>query len=182
MILTLLSFLKKLWLTFSFPSVKDHAMVIETREDQMDYWTPEKTQQLRDLFDKGLTGSQMGQILHYSRNAIIGKLHRLKLTRAASTNTETRKQRKQEQRNSGASFPPRQSRARIEKSQPQEREMSPSPSSAPPSLNLSIFQLERGRCRWPEGDPVKPGFSFCGHQTFGPVYCYYHATRAYNRK
>jgi len=142
----------------------------------MDYWPHEKTQQLRELFDKGLTGTQIGRILGYSRNAIIGKLHRLGLKRLAGTNRETRKQTKKEPRRVIPSAP--RSGAGIAA---QEREMPPSPSSAPPSLNLSIFQLEKGRCRWPEGEPGKSGFSFCGHQTYGAVYCFHHSTRAYNR-
>ena len=53
-------------------------------------WTPEREEKLRELWKKGHSGSEIANILgNTTRNAVIGKAHRLNLqTRATSKKTE----------------------------------------------------------------------------------------------
>lgn len=50
---------------------------------------------------------------------------------------------------------------------------------APTSLNLSMAELSNSTCRWPQGDPQKPTFGFCGIHTSRPPYCPYHSRLAF---
>ena len=54
-------------------------------------WTEEKVEKLRDLWSKGHTASQIAEVLgETTRNAVIGKAHRLNLeARAPSKQTSS---------------------------------------------------------------------------------------------
>lgn len=52
--------------------------------------------------------------------------------------------------------------------------------SAPAKGSIGILELTEQTCRWPFGDPTKPGFHFCGaHSSAGEVYCSDHAKVAF---
>ena len=52
--------------------------------------------------------------------------------------------------------------------------------SAPERGSVGILELTEQTCRWPFGDPTKPGFHFCGaHSATGEVYCAEHAKVAF---
>ena len=58
-------------------------------------WTPEKEQKLKELWKKGHTASQIATMLgDTTRNAVIGKAHRLNLEARASSSKKTKSQLK----------------------------------------------------------------------------------------
>jgi GcrA cell cycle regulator len=146
-------------------------------------WSTERIEQLRSLWQDGLSASQIAANLGgITRNAVIGKAHRLGLTGRPSPIKN---------RPVGISRPKPQKRPRVE-AQPAPR---PAPAgSAPPRRfeppqpvvelddgpGATILTLTDRICKWPIGDPRQPDFHFCGRASAeGLPYCADHARRAY---
>ena len=142
-------------------------------------WNNERIEQLRALWRDGLSASQIAAVLGgITRNAVIGKAHRLGLTGRPSPI-----------KNRPAGAPrSRPRRPRIE------RQQAPRPSVAAarrielpqPVVELedmpgaTILTLTDRICKWPIGDPREPDFHFCGRVSAeGVPYCTEHARRAY---
>jgi GcrA cell cycle regulator len=140
-------------------------------------WTPERVEQLRNCVVAGLSCSQIAAEIGVSRNAVIGKIHRLGLSpgRPAAP---------------ARSCPPR---ARQPRSSPQRQFLrlmfAPAPSLASDEAvaaaidstrRCSLTELAQGQCHWPIGDPCAADFVFCGNQVVaGFSYCPGHAQMAY---
>lgn len=145
-------------------------------------WTPERTDKLKTLWNKGISASLIaGQLGGVSRNAVLGKAFRLKLpmrvavVRKAWTAPQRRKG--PERRREMALLMPKGK----PKSKLAELLAEPLP---PPDVSdvarVSLADLERHHCRFPVGDPKLADFGFCGCRPFpGSVYCEAHARRAY---
>jgi GcrA cell cycle regulator len=119
-------------------------------------WTDERLEQLRGLWDKGLSISQIGEQLGVSRNAIAGKAHRMGLPKRPSPIAK------------GAA----------EKKVPVAPEMPER--DVPLRLELRRLEWSRSKCCWPSGDPKHKGFSFCGQAIVpGKPYCLTHCQEAY---
>lgn len=134
-------------------------------------WTTEKVQTALNLASDGFTCAEIGERIGMSRNAVIGKFHRIGakvgfVWRAkAVAGSKPPHQRK----------PRRQKLTRIILADIKLPE--PIPSDAPPSLDLSLFDLNQATCRWPYGDGP---FFFCGHACKpSDSYCSYHMNLAY---
>jgi GcrA cell cycle regulator len=158
-------------------------------------WTDERVDLLRKLWSEGLSASQIAaQLGGVSRNAVIGKVHRLKLSsRGRSTATPAR-QKKAVQ----AAATKAVSRATAARpmtvsvgatalqtqfdAEPVARQyLRPQQDVVVPiSRRLQLVQLSERTCKWPNGDPLSEDFSFCGNDCAdtGP-YCRYHAKIAY---
>ncbi len=157
-------------------------------------WTDERVELLKKLWADGLSASQIaGEIGGgVTRNAVIGKVHRLGLsgrakTPAASTAPRQSAPRKASTTTTAAS--PRGSRSAAA--------LAPRPVVdyaieteivalvqedvvIPFSERVTIMDLKEGMCRWPMGDPTKPEFRFCGAKCgLGNPYCSHHAAIAY---
>ncbi len=153
-------------------------------------WTSERVGLLKKLWNDGLSASVIAQqIGEATRNAVIGKVHRLGLAGRATTS-----------RAPGASRPSSLFRARSPSKsirlRPRPRRTSPPPATAArktmgraalpelglaPEIPVTVQTLTGRNCRWPEGDPKLPGFHFCGRQKTelrGP-YCGAHAAIAF---
>lgn len=173
-------------------------------------WTDERVELLKKLWMEGLSASQIAGELGegVTRNAVIGKVHRLKLSaRAKPTNTTPRARpapRQAPRRPSGPSISAGVSTmAAAAKPRPQVMQrpqvmgatalaMSPqmdtelyvAPASQelfiPEDKRLSLLQLNEHTCKWPIGDPLAENFHFCGNDCAdtGP-YCRYHARIAF---
>jgi len=146
-------------------------------------WSSERIEQLRSLWHDGLSASQIATHLGgITRNAVIGKAHRLGLTGRPSPIKN---------RSVGVSRPRPPRRPRVEHA-PTPRAVAAAPAIhqhrhvEPPPIELedmpgaTILTLTDRICKWPIGDPRHPDFHFCGRASAeGLPYCTEHARRAY---
>lgn len=174
-------------------------------------WTDERVELLKKLWMEGLSASQIAGELGdgVTRNAVIGKVHRLKLSaRAKPTNTAPRSRpaprpaprRVASPVSSGIpSHLSQKPRPAQTMSRPQvmgatalamtpelQTEVYVAPQTAelfiPEDKRLSLLQLNEQTCKWPIGDPLTKDFYFCGGhaQESGP-YCEFHSRKAYHQ-
>jgi GcrA cell cycle regulator len=148
-------------------------MTIET-------WTPERVEQLRNFATSGLSSSQIAAEIGVTRNAVIGKLHRLGLAPGRPAGGPAR------------TCPPR---ARRPRHSPQREFLRLMFAQAPSIASggavtqsarvestrpCSLFELARGTCRWPVDSPDVADLAFCGNESVaGFPYCAGHARMAY---
>ena len=146
-------------------------------------WSSERIEQLRSLWHDGLSASQIASHLGgITRNAVIGKAHRLGLTGRPSpiknrsiSVARPRPPRRPRVEHAPvqrvvAAAPVHQTR-HVEPPQPIELENMP---------GATILTLTDRICKWPIGDPRHPDFHFCGRASAeGLPYCTDHARRAY---
>ena len=159
-------------------------------------WTDERVEQLRQHWIDGKSASQIALLLGHglTRNAVIGKVHRLGLCRPRQVAELIR----------FASSPI------VPAERAPGRRAAPRPRSAPPdgsgrdgagggrrkrrpaaepqvfegvvlpmSLRVTIIELKEAMCRWPLGDPTSPDFRYCGSPTASGPYCAHHGRLAY---
>ncbi len=150
-------------------------------------WTPERVNQLTKLWAAGNSAAQIaGEMGNVTRNAVIGKIHRLGLGGRMKVNGTLAPKRERSARarvRRAAHSGRRVSKvaavlAEIPESQPAEATSPPTASFA--CRGVSLLELTDETCRWPIGDPGQPGFVFCGNRplTVSP-YCAHHARMAY---
>ena len=123
--------------------------------DTGNVWTDERLEELKKLWAKGLSISQIGEALGVSRNAIAGKAHRMGLPKRPSP---------------------------ISKPKAEKPKVVPVVEEQDLPLRLELRQLvwSRSKCCWPTGDPKKNGFVFCGDTVVpGKPYCLPHCKEAY---
>lgn len=161
-------------------------------------WTDERVELLRKLWSEGLSASQIAaQLGSVTRNAVIGKVHRLKLSsRGRATAAPVRQKKATVQAGTPAKSPVRAASvsrtvtASIGTTAPQTQfdaepvaryQARPVENAVVPiSRQLPLVELNERTCKWPNGDPLSEGFSFCGNHSAetGP-YCAYHARVAF---
>lgn len=132
-------------------------------------WTDERIDLLRTLWTEGLSASQIADRLGgVTRNAVIGKAHRLGLSGRPSPVKAERPAAA-----NGASRPSKPAlAAAIQASAPA---VEPEPLTRPTLLTITDRM-----CKWPNGHPGEPDFHFCGRRTNpGHSYCLEHTGRAY---
>ncbi len=131
-------------------------MIVETA------WTEPRIAQLGEFWRQGLSTAEIGRRLGISKNAVVGKAHRLEL-------------------------PPRPSPIKARPAQPAIA-AAPAAKVKPrlvPRTQGSPVKLVRHNgsgpaCQWPSGHPGQPDFHFCGRPAaHGKPYCAEHAARAY---
>ncbi len=142
-------------------------------------WTPERVEQLRNCVTSGLSCSQIAAEIGVTRNAVIGKIHRLGLSPGRPAAAPAR------------SCPPRVRQPRLSPQRQFLRLMfaqAPSlaggeaaePVSIDSAQRCSLVELAQGQCHWPIGDPCAADFAFCGNEAVtGFSYCAGHARMAY---
>lgn len=149
-------------------------------------WTDERVSTLKKLWLDGLSASQIAkQLGGVTRNAVIGKAHRLKLSNRLSpiqqNNQKPVKVADAAKRDgkavvsSGAAnapIPP----AAVAAAKAQRPQLVP----VMLGKGIALADLTERMCRWPNGDPKEPGFSFCGCPSIvGVPYCPEHTKIAY---
>ena len=138
-------------------------------------WSEDRVTTLKSLWLDGLSASQIAKALGgVTRNAVIGKIHRLGLSGRAVPSAPTRPARPSVPRSPRRVTAPRPKPA-IRQTPP------PLPPEAPPEgpgLVSSLAALGVHACKWPIGDPKASSFSFCGRLANGP-YCPAHKAQAF---
>jgi GcrA cell cycle regulator len=142
-------------------------------------WTAERVEQLQAHIGAGLTCSQIAAEIGVSRNAVIGKIHRLGIGPGRSAAPVR-------QRASGDPGTPRTRlnprplrRVLFEQAMRAEAEEATLvPVDSP--QRCSLLELAHAQCRWPLNDPREADFAFCGNESVaGFSYCPVHARMAY---
>lgn len=158
-------------------------------------WTDERVELLRKLWADGLSASRIAlELGSVTRNAVIGKVHRLGLSgRTKTAAPQPQKVKKPAPTRGSVPNSARPStptsigatalKADIVPLTRPQAEAQPrvySLSDAPLVENGSILQLTEQTCKWPIGDPGVDGFHFCCRRSDISIpYCAYHARMAY---
>ena len=148
-------------------------------------WTDERVETLKKLWGEGLSASQIaGRLGSVTRNAVIGKVHRLGLSgRATTSRMKSHRPR------------PRMASKRMAKTRfsatgnPAFRALYQETEAYVPAVEEIVIPLAERKtiqtlvecsCRWPIGDPQMADFHFCGkNKVPGLPYCEFHARRAF---
>ncbi len=149
-------------------------------------WSDDRVEQLKKLWEAGLSASQIAAELgNVTRNAVIGKVHRLGLSgRAKSPSSAAPRQRKARPAQQMMRVSRPVSRGNTALAHAFEVEMEADPIAfdnvVPMSQRLSLLELNEATCHWPVGDPSSPEFFFCGGKALaGLPYCAHHSRVAY---
>jgi len=149
-------------------------------------WTDDRVEVLKKLWAEGHSASQIAkQLGGVTRNAVIGKVHRLGLSGRATPSRPVKR-------------PPRLARPKprvlpdgsVKTAEPAKGDLlRPAEKSAMlaalPPLELSdgeaatILTIRDSMCKWPIGDPADPKFAFCGRKSASGPYCSDHAELAF---
>ena len=165
-------------------------------------WTDERVEKLKKLWSEGLSASQIAaQLGGVSRNAVIGKVHRLNLpgraksggstatrTPKRTTVTSTQAARPQSFQSRATTITRTISRAsgatmlkeEVEIDTMELMETSADNVVVPIFRRVPLIRLSERTCKWPLGDPLKDDFSFCGNDSpDASPYCTFHQKLAY---
>ena len=148
-------------------------------------WTDDRVEILKKLWQDGLSASQIAaQLGGVTRNAVIGKVHRLGLSgRAKSPSSGSPRPRKPRVSGNGLRMRPQyrgNAALMLDYGQEAELDFDPLANVVPMGPRVSILELTEATCRWPMGDPGAQDFVYCGSQTKTALpYCPYHARIAY---
>ena len=152
-------------------------------------WTDERVELLKKLWAAGLSASQIaGELGGITRNAVIGKVHRLGLSgRAKTVSSVAPRPRKPRAPSHPASMFRVAGNTALAPSRMPDFDIEPMmepvvrPMLEPVSSErVTIMELRETMCRWPIGDPGNSEFRFCGTRSSGTgSYCCYHSQLAY---
>ncbi|MEM8748707.1 MAG: GcrA family cell cycle regulator [Pseudomonadota bacterium] len=170
-------------------------------------WTDDRVARLAKLWSEGLSASQIANDLGgVTRNAVIGKVHRLGLSgrdkpagKSNGGSTARRKPSAPRTTTTGGGYSKtaatggstRTTSTRTVGNAALKMEMDVEAEAViemkaqedvvvPISRKLTLMQLTESTCKWPNGDPTMPGFSFCGHTSAeDKPYCEFHSKLAF---
>ena len=171
-------------------------------------WTDERVAILTKMWAEGNSASQIAKELGgVTRNAVIGKVHRLGLSNRATTSTSSKSESKAKSATKNSSKVKQKAR-KTEVTEPKadnvtslRRQIIPAGQPLPPqpsaneispealarvseiekkAKKLSLLELTEKTCKWPVGDPATEEFWFCGLATqSGKPYCEAHVGVAF---
>lgn len=148
-------------------------------------WSDERVELLKKLWADGLSASQIAAELGgITRNAVIGKVHRLGLSgRAKSPSSSSPRPRKARQTHM-MRVPRPSMRGNTALAYDYDLDVEPEPelieNIIPIGQRRTLLELNEDTCRWPIGDPATQDFFFCGGKPITSLpYCSYHSRVAY---
>ncbi|HTT99624.1 MAG TPA: GcrA family cell cycle regulator [Rhizomicrobium sp.] len=132
-------------------------------------WTDDRVEQLKNLWTEGLSASQIARALGgVTRNAVIGKVHRLGLAGRASPSRSERPRL------------PMAPKISVRSHIPPAPIVEEDPLVLDDGNHATVLTINDRMCRWPIGDPSENEFHFCGRSPkSGSPYCEAHARKAY---
>ena len=139
-------------------------------------WNEEKVNKLKELWGKGNTASQIAEIIGgISRNAVIGKAHRLNLSAKIKTRAATSNQNFEnslEEKNN-----------KIQRGRKNKFKSLIIENDFEPENPKQLEELDESSCKWPIGHPDEKSFYFCGRSSLKDFsYCKLHLLYAYQPK
>lgn len=165
-------------------------------------WPVEREAALKEHWDAGQSASKIAAALGISRNAVLGKAHRMKLQmRAAGGNGQRapkpRSRNVEEDRARSRRYYREVTKLKAKanaavkqnirgsfyrnRGAPKEASIPPEPIPAPDMRMITLMDLTGSTCPFPIGDPKKPGFGYCGaEKALERPYCRYHHGIAYH--
>ncbi len=161
-------------------------------------WTKERTSLLEKLWTEGKSAAEIAKELGgVTRNAVIGKAHRMGLSgrpspikKATKSKASTTTKKKTAAKSTAPTIKPRTKKSappKRENETPLPKSIKPIPAGPkkvkkeiPSGKGLGILDLTDRICKWPHGDPQEADFHFCGEPVHpGRTYCMPHCTEAY---
>ena len=137
-------------------------------------WNESNVARLKELWDQGLPTAQIGKLLGFTKNAVVGKAHRIGLERRPSPIRRTAV--KPDRKKARSPIVPT---LKFESTKEVPKEVLKQQIFQPAVKNLFTNQTKRG-CEWPEGHPDESDFKFCGKDRFEEKpYCIDHCAVAY---
>tara|TARA_B100001250_G_C19683060_1_gene736756 strand:+ start:417 stop:890 length:474 start_codon:yes stop_codon:yes gene_type:complete len=138
-------------------------------------WNESNVARLKELWDQGLPTAQIGKLLGFTKNAVVGKAHRIGLERRPSPIRRTAV--KPDRKKARSPIVPK---LNFEVAKEETKETPIVQQTFQPVVkNLFKNNIKRG-CEWPEGHPDEPDFKFCGQERFeDKPYCLNHCAVAY---
>ena len=139
-------------------------------------WNEEKVAKLKELWGKGNTASQIAEIIGgLSRNAVIGKAHRLNLSAKIKTRTATSNRDFENLTN--------EKNTQIKKGRRSKFKSLIIEKNFEPENPKQLEELDENCCKWPIGHPNEKSFYFCGRSSLKDFsYCKLHLLYAYQPK
>ncbi|MBQ8481520.1 MAG: global cell cycle regulator GcrA-like protein [Alphaproteobacteria bacterium] len=148
-------------------------------------WTDESVEELRRLWDKGLTASEIAKKLGVTKNAIVGKVHRLCL-KARPSPIKTKDEEVEQNQATVQEEIIIETESTDELPVEENIKETEIVNSVSGNGRVKLVDLDSHTCRWPVGDPRDDDFGFCGKKVrAGQTYCDEHSAMAYvkaNRK
>jgi len=152
-------------------------------------WTEDRVTVLKKLWAEGHSASQIAkQLGGVTRNAVIGKVHRLGLSGRATPSRPVKRPprlarpKPRVMPDGTVKTPPATAPERVDALKPSEKNAM---IAALPPLETSdgkaatILTIRDSMCKWPIGDPADPKFAFCGRKSDCGPYCTEHAKLAF---
>lgn len=152
-------------------------------------WTEDRVEVLKKLWAEGHSASQIAKELGgVTRNAVIGKVHRLGLSGRATPSRPVKRpprlaRPKPRVQPDGSVVTPKPQRVVAEPDLKQAEKAAMLTTLPPQPLAdgeaATILTLRDSMCKWPIGDPADPKFAFCGRKANCGPYCAEHAKVAF---
>ena len=144
----------------------------------MDYrmpWNDENVSRLRKLWDQGLPTAQIGKLLGFTKNAVVGKAHRIGLERRPSPIRRTAVKPDRKKARS-----PIMPKLNFENDEDQKHENLNGSTNFQTVLRNPFGSHQKRSCEWPIGHPEEQSFHFCCKKRFdNKPYCLEHCAIAY---
>ncbi len=151
-------------------------------------WTDEAVEELKKMWDRGMTTGQIAKALNVTKNSIIGKVHRLCLTarpspikKAPAAKAEkTAEYPEKDEKTDKTAKTIKENRKTAHATAAKAKESAAKEELTPEETNIPLVKLDNHTCRWPLGDPRDDDFCFCGKRVkSGQTYCEEHSPIAY---